>query len=39
MSHLAQETDICGILQRENSRLTQKLSASKEGHCSVYLVS
>jgi len=31
VSHVAQETDICAIFQRENSRLAQKLSASKEG--------
>ena len=31
VSHVAQETDICAILQRENSRLAQKLSTSKEG--------
>jgi hypothetical protein len=39
VSHVAQETDICAIFQRENSRLAQKLSASKEGLWSVYLVS
>jgi hypothetical protein len=38
-SHLAQDTDICCSLQRENSRLAQKLPASKEGPFSMDIFS